>query len=39
LPFVVTTEPCKTSALQRALASVRNLDCMLVDPLDLQMLE
>ena len=39
LPFVVTVEPCKTSALQRALAQVRNLDCMLVEPLDLQMLE
>jgi homoserine dehydrogenase len=39
LPFVVTVEPCKTSALQRALAPVRKLDCMLVEPLDLQMLE
>jgi len=39
LPFVVTVEPCKTSALQRALAQVRSLDCMLVEPLDLQMLE
>ena len=39
LPFVVTVEPCKTSALQRALAQVRKLDCMLVEPLDLQMLE
>jgi len=39
LPFVVTVEPCKTSALQRALASVRAMDCMLVEPLDLQMLE
>ena len=39
LPFVVTVEPCKTSALQRALAQVRSMDCMLVEPLDLQMLE
>jgi homoserine dehydrogenase len=39
LPFVVTVEPCKTSALQRALASIRTMDCMLVEPLDLQMLE
>jgi len=39
LPFVVTVEPCRTSALQRALAAVRALDCMLVEPLDLQMLE
>ena len=39
LPFVVTVEPCKTSALQRALAPIRTMDCMLVEPLDLQMLE
>ncbi len=39
LPFVVTVEPCKTSALRRALAPVRALECMLVEPLDLQMLE
>jgi len=39
LPFVVTVEPCKTSALQRALAPVSAMDCMLVEPLDLQMLE
>jgi homoserine dehydrogenase len=39
LPFVVTVEPCKTSALQRALAPVRAMDCMIVEPLDLQMLE
>lgn len=39
LPFVVTVEPCKSSALQRALAEVRAMDCMLVEPLDLQMLE
>lgn len=39
LPFVVTVEPCKTSALKRALAHVSKMDCMLVEPLDLQMLE
>ncbi len=39
LPFVVTVEPCKSSALQRALAAVRSMDCFLVEPLDLQMLE
>jgi homoserine dehydrogenase len=39
LPFVVTVEPCKASALKRALASVRTMDCMLVSPLDMQMLE
>lgn len=39
LPFVVTVEPCKSSALQRALASVRTMDCMLSAPLDLQILE
>ena len=39
LPFVVTVEPCRSSALQRALAKVRGMECMLVEPLDLQMLE
>ena len=39
LPFVVTVEPCKSSALQRALASISNMDCLLEKPLDLQMLE
>jgi homoserine dehydrogenase len=39
LPFVVTVEPCRSSALQRALATVRLMECMLVEPLDLQMLE
>ena len=39
LPFVVTVEPCKSSALQRALAKVRGMECMLIEPLDLQMLE
>lgn len=39
LPFVVTVEPCKSSALKRALAAVRAMDCMLVSPLDMQILE
>lgn len=39
LPFVVTVEPCKTSALQRALAGVRTMEFMLQPPLALQMLE
>jgi homoserine dehydrogenase len=39
LPFVVTVEPCKSSSLKRALASIRTMDCLLSDPLDLQMLE
>ena len=39
LPFVVTVEPCKSSALTRALATIRTMDCLLEDPLDLQMLE
>jgi homoserine dehydrogenase len=39
LPFVVTVEPCKSSALQRALATMSTMDCLLEPPLDLQMLE
>jgi homoserine dehydrogenase len=39
LPFVVTVEPCKSSELKRALEPVRALECMLGEPLDLQMLE
>jgi homoserine dehydrogenase len=39
LPFVVTVEHCKASALQRALAGIRCLDCMIAPPLDLQILE
>ena len=39
LPFVVTVEPCKSSALRRALASIGNMDCLLEKPLNLQMLE
>jgi homoserine dehydrogenase len=39
LPFVVTVEPCKPSALKRALEGIRCLDCMIASPLNLQMLE
>ena len=39
LPFVVTVEPCKASALKRAMAKVSSMECMLVEPLDLQLLE
>ncbi len=38
LPFVVTTEPCLTSTVARAVASIQQLDCMLEPPLTLQML-
>ena len=39
LPFVVTVEPCKSSAIRRALAEIGKMDCLLEPPLDLQMLE
>ncbi len=39
LPFVVTVEPCKSSAMQRAMAAFRSMDCLIEEPLDLQMLE
>ena len=39
LPFVVTVEPCKSSALKKAMESIRSRDFLLVEPLDLQMLE
>jgi homoserine dehydrogenase len=39
LPFVVTTEPSLTSTIERALASISRMDCMLERPLCLQMLE
>ena len=38
LPFVVTTEPCLTSTVARAVDSIARLDCMLEPPLTLQML-
>jgi homoserine dehydrogenase len=39
LPFVVTVEPCRTSALKRALKEIALLPALLEKPLDLQMLE
>jgi homoserine dehydrogenase len=39
LPFVVTTEPCLTSTIEQAVASIAKMDCMLERPLCLQMLE
>ena len=39
LPFVVTVEPCKSSALRRAMETIGKMDCMLEPPLNLQMLE
>jgi homoserine dehydrogenase len=38
LPFVVTTEPCLTSTIERAVAAMAKLDCMLERPLCLQIL-
>ena len=39
LPFVVTVEPCRSSALKAALSKIAQMDCMQVPPVDLQMLE
>jgi len=39
LPFVVTVEPCRTSALKRALVEIGQMPALLERPLDLQMLE
>ena len=39
LPFVMTVEPCKSSALKRALGCLSGKDYLLEEPLDLQMLE
>jgi len=39
LPFVVTTEACLTSTVEKALVSIAKMDCMLERPLCLQMLE
>jgi homoserine dehydrogenase len=39
LPFVMTVEPCKSSALKRALECLRGKDYLIEEPLDLQMLE
>lgn len=38
LPFVITTEPCLTSTIGKAMKSIAKLDCMLERPLCLQML-
>jgi homoserine dehydrogenase len=39
LPFVITVEPCRTSALKRALQEIAKMPALLETPLDLQMLE
>ena len=39
LPFVVTVEPCRTSALKRALTEIARMPALLEKPLDLQILE
>ena len=39
LPFVMTVEPCKPSALKRAMAAMSGKNYLLEAPLDLQMLE
>ena len=39
LPFVVTVEPCSTSALKRALEEIGKMDCLIEAPLELQILE
>ena len=39
LPFVVTVEPCRTSALKRALQEIGQMPALLEKPLDLQILE
>lgn len=39
LPFVVTVEPCKSSAMARALGVIGKMDCHISNPLNLQMLE
>src|SRR5271163_2656536 len=39
LPFVITVEPCATSALKRALEEIGRMDCLIEPPLELQILE
>ena len=39
LAFVMTVEPCKPSALKRALETLNDKDYLIAPPLDLQMLE
>ena len=38
LPFVVTTEPCTTSTVEKAIHAIAKMKCMLEPPLCLQML-
>ncbi len=38
LPFVVTVEPCKASALKRALDAIKQCDYLVEEPLDMQIL-
>jgi homoserine dehydrogenase len=38
LPFVVTTEPCLTGTIEKAMNLIGKLDCMLEKPLTLQIL-
>jgi homoserine dehydrogenase len=39
LPFVVTVEPCRSSALKAALSRIGKMECMPEPPVDLQMLD
>ncbi len=39
LPFVVTVEPCRSSALRRALEEIGKMPALLERPLDMQILE
>lgn len=39
LPFVVTTEPCLNSTIDKAVRAMAKMDCMLEKPLCLQMIE
>jgi homoserine dehydrogenase len=38
LPFVITTEPCLTSTIAKAVTAIAKMDCMLERPLCLQIL-
>ncbi len=38
LPFVVTTEPCLNSVMQRAVDEIATMDCMIAPPLALEVL-
>jgi homoserine dehydrogenase len=39
LPFVITTEPCLTSTIEKAVAAMEKMQCMLERPLCLQILQ